>query len=185
MSRVALPASASGFASEVVAAVRPWRRRILLFGLTWLLLVLAATGLGLAPVVPIFLVILAAGAAVTWFTLDHLSANNLTVWPLVDGQLGTGTRGNDFRVTSLATRLEAANSTGEGREALVRDLHVQLSAIIRERLYTKHGLVIEEEPRWSEGVMPPALWEFLVTLPPPDLYRPQMLDGVLRRIETW
>jgi len=62
---------------------------------------------------------------------------------------------------------------------------VQLQVIIRERLFAKHGIVAEEEPRWAERAMPPDLWEFLVTLPPADLYRPERLDPILRRIEQW
>lgn len=171
--------------ADVVAAARPWRRRIITLAIVWLVGVLGAQVLGLSPSVPIFFVVLASIFSVTWFVLDHTAANHLTVWPLVDGHLGAGTRGNDFRVTSLATRLEGANARSEGREALVRDLHLQLSTIIRERLFTKHGLIIEEEPRWSEGVMPTELWDFIVSLPPPDLYRPAKLDGILQRIETW
>ncbi|MEO6996505.1 MAG: hypothetical protein ABI112_00295 [Terracoccus sp.] len=170
---------------DVVAAARPWRRRLATFAIVWLVAVLGAQVLGLSPSVPIFFVVLASIFSVAWFVVDHTAANHLTVWPLVDGRLGSGSRGNDFRVTSLATRLEGANTRSEGREALVRDLHLQLSTIIRERLFAKHGLIIEEEPRWSEGVMPPELWDFIVTLPPPDLYRPAKLDGVLQRIEKW
>ena len=171
--------------AEAVAAARPWRRRIVTLALLWLVAVLGAQVIGLSPSVLIFFVVLAAIFSVTWFVLDHTAANHLTVWPLVDGHLGAGARGNDFKVTSLATRLEAANARSEGREALVRDLHQQLCTIIRERLFAKHGLVIEQEPRWSEGVMPPELWDFIVTLPPADLYRPATLDGILQRIETW
>lgn len=171
--------------TDLVAAARPWRRRLVTLAVVWLVAVLGSQAFGLAPSVPIFFVVIASIFSVAWFVLDHTAANHLTVWPLVDGQLGSGSRGNDFRVTSLATRLEAANARSEGREALVRDLHLQLSTIIRERLFAKHGLVIEEEPRWSEGVMPPELWDFIVTLPPPDLYRPAKLDGILQRIETW
>ena len=86
---------------------------------------------------------------------------------------------------SVATRLEGANAHPEGRAELVHHLHTRLSEIIRERLFTKHGIVIEEEPRWAEGVMPRELWDFLVSLPPPDLYRPERLDQILRRIEQW
>ena len=88
------------------------------------------------------------------------------------GLAGQG-RGNDFRVTNLAGRLEAANTRGEGRESVVHDLHLQLQILIRERLHAKHGIVAEEEPRWAQGVTPP------------DLYRPQRLDPILRRIEQW
>ena len=35
------------------------------------------------------------------------------------------------------------------------------------------------------GATPPELWDLLVGLPPPDLYRPQRLDPILRRIEQW
>ncbi|MDN5767688.1 MAG: hypothetical protein L0H96_18830 [Humibacillus sp.] len=171
--------------TDLLAATRPWRRRLASLAVVWLVVVVGSQVFGLSPSVPIFFVMIASIFSVAWFVLDHTAANHLTVWPLVDGHLGSGSRGNDFRVTSLATRLEAANARSEGREALVRDLHLQLSTIIRERLFAKHGLVIEEEPRWSEGVMPPELWDFIVTLPPPDLYRPAKLDGILQRIETW
>lgn len=166
-------------------ALVPWRRRFAWLFVTWLGVVLATTIVGLAPEALLLLVLLTTVFAVLWFALDHPAANHLTVWPLTDGHLGSGARGNDFRVTSLATRLTAANASREGREALVRDLHSQLCTIIRERLFAKHGLVIEEEPKWSQGVMPPDLWDFLVTLPPPDLYRPERLDGILTRIESW
>jgi hypothetical protein len=171
--------------AALVAAVRPWRGRLVRLVLTWVGVVLVTAALGLVPSTTHLLAVLVAGAVVTWYALDHLAAHHVTVWPLVDSTLERGNRGNDFRTTSLAVRLEAANSRGEGREALVRDLHVQLGTIIRERLWAKHQLVIEEEPRWSQGVMPPELWEFLVTLPPPDLYRPDKLDHILRRIEQW
>ncbi len=46
----------------------------------------------------------------------------------------------------------------------MHDLHVQLQVLIRERLYAKHGLVAEEEPRWAEAVTPPELWQLLVGL---------------------
>ena len=67
----------------------------------------------------------------------------------------------------------------------MHDLHVQLQDLVRERLYVRHGLVVEDEPRWSEGVTPPELWQLLVALPPSDLYRPATLDPILRRIEQW
>jgi hypothetical protein len=169
----------------LVSGLAPWRHRLLVLGGTWAAIALAATLLGLRPDVPQLLAILLVGATILWYVADHGAAHHVTTWPLTDGSLGTGTRGNDFRATSLATRIEAANARAEGREALVRDLHIQLSTIIRERLWAKHGLVIEEEPKWSQGVMPPELWEFLVTLPPADLYRPDQLDHILRRIEQW
>ncbi len=167
------------------AALDPWRRRLVLLLVTWVVASVVLAALGLRPDVPHLLSILLAGAALAWYALDHSGAHHRTVWPLVDGMVGGGTRGNDFRATSLAARIEAANARREGRETLVKDLHSQLSTIIRERLWAKHGLVIEEEPRWSEGVMPAELWTFLVTLPPPDLYRPERLDEVLSRIEHW
>ncbi|EWT00472.1 hypothetical protein N865_15610 [Intrasporangium oryzae NRRL B-24470] len=169
----------------VAAALGPWRHRLLWLGGLWVAIAVGAAVLGLRPDAPHLLAILLALAAILWYASDHTATHHVTVWPLTDGTLGSGTRGNDFRATSLAARIEAANSRGEGRETLVHDLHVQLSTIIRERLWTKHALVIEEEPKWSQGVMPPELWEFLVTLPPPDLYRPDKLDPILRRIEQW
>ena len=54
-------------------------------------------------------------------------------------------------MTNLAGRLEAADTRGEGREAVVRDVHLQLQVLIRERLYAKHGIIAEEEPKWAAG----------------------------------
>jgi hypothetical protein len=141
--------------------------------------------LGLAPDVPVILAILVAAALLLWHVVDHTAPQHLTTWPLVDGDLRGQGRGNDFRVTNLAGRLEAANTRGEGRESVVHDLHLQLQVLIRERLHAKHGIIAEEEPRWAQGVTPPDLWDLLVGLPPPDLYRPQRLDPILRRIEQW
>ena len=163
----------------------PWRRRIVAVLLTWLGFVAATALLGLTPDVPRLLALLVAGFVIAWHTIDHVGSLGRTVWPLVDGDLGSGGRGNDFRVTNLAARLEAADAHGEGREALVHDLHVQLQDLIRERLFVRHGLVVEDEPRWSEGVTPPELWQLLVALPPSDLYRPARLDPILRRNEQW
>ena len=175
------PAGGAGLAAALV----PWRRRILWLLLTWVVLVGIATVLGLVPHVPILLAATVAAFVLGWHVIDHATAQHVTVWPLVDSELGASGRGNDFRVANLAGRLEAANIRGEGRQALVHDLHVQLQVLVRERLYAKHGLVVEEEPRWSEAVTPPELWQLLVTLPPPDLYRPDKLDPLLRRIEQW
>ncbi len=169
----------------MIATLAPWRRRLVVLLVTWVVSSVVLAALGLEPDVPHLLAVFLAGAALAWYALDHVGSNHRTVWPLVDGLVGGGARGNDFRATSLAARIEAANARREGREALVKDLHGQLSTIIRERLWAKHGLVIEEEPRWSEGVMPAELWTFLVTLPPSDLYRPARLDEVLTRIEQW
>ena len=182
--RHAAPARTTATAG-LSATLAPWRRRIAILLLTWLVLVVLTALLGLLPDVPLLLAAVVAAFVLGWHLVDHVAAQHITVWPLVDGELGTGTRGNDFRVANLARRLEAANTRGEGRESLVHDLHVQLQVIVRERLYAKHGIVAEEEPRWAEGVTPPELWEMLVALPPPDLYRPDKLDPLLRRIEQW
>jgi len=163
----------------------PWRRRIVAVLLTWLGFVAATALLGLTPDAPRLLTLLVAGFVIAWHVIDHVGSLGRTVWPLVDGDLGSGGRGNDFRVTNLAARLEAADAHGEGREALVHDLHVLLQDLVRERLFVRHGLVVEDEPRWSEGVTPPELWQLLVALPPSDLYRPARLDPILRRIEQW
>lgn len=167
------------------AALRPWRRRFVWLLVTWAGLSLLTAALGLEPDVPVLLAILLAVAMLLWHVLDHTASQHLTVWPLVDGDLGGPGRGNDFRVTNLAGRLEAADTRREGRESVVHDLHVQLQVLIRERLFTKHGIVVEEEPKWAQSVVPPELWDLLVGLPPPDLYRPQVLDPILRRIEQW
>jgi len=170
---------------ELVAALRPWRRRIVWLLLTWVALSALTAALGLAPDVPVLLAIVVAVAMLAWHLLDHTEPHELTLWPLVDGGFGGHSRGNDFRVTNLAARLEAADRRKEGRESVVHDVHLQLQVLIRERLYAKHGIVAEEEPRWAQGVTPPELWDLLVGLPPPDLYRPQRLDPILRRIEQW
>jgi len=169
----------------LAVALRPWRRRLIGLFLTWVALAALTAGLGLAPDVPVLLAILLAVALLVWHLIDHTAPQHLTVWPLVDGDLGGHSRGNDFRVTNLAGRLEAANTRREGRESVVHDLHLQLQVLIRERLYARHGIVAEEEPKWAQGVTPPELWDLLVGLPPPDLYRPQRLDPILRRIEQW
>ena len=166
-------------------AFLPWRRRVVGLALTWAGASLFMAALGLAPDVPVILAILVAGALLLWHAVDHTAPQHLTTWPLVDGDIGGQGRGNDFRVTNLAGRLEAANTRGEGRESVVHDLHIQLQVLIRERLHARHGIVAEEEPRWAQGVTPPELWDLLVGLPPPDLYRPQRLDPILRRIEQW
>jgi hypothetical protein len=166
-------------------ALRPWRRRLVGLLLAWAGLALMTAALGLRPDVPGMLAILLAIALLVWHALDHTAPQHVTVWPLVDSALGSQSRGNDFRVANLAGRLEAADTRGEAREAVVRDVHLQLQVLIRERLFAKHGIIAEEEPRWAQSVTPPDLWDLLVGLPPPDLYRPQRLDPILRRIEQW
>jgi hypothetical protein len=171
--------------SDAAARLKPWKRRIVGLLAAWVVIAGVTVAFGTAPNVPVLLAVLVALAALLWHVVDHAEAHHLTVWPLVDGEITGQGRGNDFRVTNLAGRLTAANVSKEGREALVRDLHVQLQVLIRERLYAKHGLVAEEEPRWAEAVTPPELWQLLVGLPPPDLYRPDRLDPLLTRIEKW
>ncbi|WP_343989155.1 hypothetical protein [Terrabacter terrae] len=167
------------------ATLRPWRRRLVGLVLTWVGLSVLTAALGLAPDVPVLLAILLAVALLLWHVIDHTAPQHLTLWPLVDGDFSGHSRGNDFRVTNLAGRLEAADTRREGRESIVHDLHLQLQVLVRERLFTKYGIVAEEEPRWAQSVTPPELWDLLVGLPPPDLYRPQVLDPILRRIEQW
>ncbi|GAA6527189.1 hypothetical protein [Intrasporangium sp. DVR] len=169
----------------LLRVLRPWRRRFIGIALTWSVIALFTALIGLRPDVPRLAVVLVAAAAVVWYAVDHSASQQLAVWPLTDSDLTGGNRGNDSQVTNLAARLEAANGHREGRAELVHHLHTRLSEIIRERLYSKHGIVIEEEPKWAQGVMPPDLWDFLVTLPPTDLYRPDRLDQILRRIEQW
>ncbi|MER7073984.1 hypothetical protein [Terrabacter sp. NPDC000476] len=174
-----------GRLAAAAALLRPWRRRLVWLLLTWVALSLLTAGLGLRPDVPVLLAILVSVAGLVWHLVDHTAPQHLTTWPLVDGDPAGRARGSDFRVTNLAGRIEAANTRGEGREALVHDLHVQLQVLVRERLYARHGIVAEEEPRWAQGVTPPELWDLLVGLPPPDLYTPRRLDPILRRIEQW
>lgn len=165
--------------------LRAWRRRILALIGTWVALVLMTAALGLRPSILHFAVILLAGAMIVWYAVDHGAANQLRRWPLTDIVGPMPRRGGDYRVTSLAGRLLAADLRGEGRPELTRQLHGHLSMIIRERLFAKHGITIEEEPRWAEGVMPPELWDFVTGLPDPALYSPTHLDQILRRIEQW
>lgn len=169
----------------MAAELRPWRRRLFGLLLTWVALSALTAALGLEPDVPVLLAILVSAALLVWHLVDHTAPQHVTVWPLVDAEFGSHSRGNDFRVANLAGRLEAADLRREGRETAVQEVHRQLQVLIRERLYAKHGIVAEEEPRWAEGATPPELWELLVGLPPPDLYRPQRLDPILRRIEQW
>lgn len=169
----------------VVRALAPFRRRITALVVIWVGASVAAGLFGVSASVPLIAALLLALAATGWFAVDHYGSNHLTMWPLTDGLVTGSERGNDFRVTNLANRLEHAQKRGEGRPELVKDLHSMLSLVIRERLNTKHGFTIEDEPRLAEGVIPTELWDFLVSLPPPDLYRPERLDPILRRIEQW
>ena len=169
---------------EAFERLRPWRRRLLqLFG-TWFAVLVGAALLGLQPDAAQIGLILLAGAVVVWYATDHATARPRTLWPLTD-PVERSQRGADFGVASLASRLQAADLRGEERPAVTRHLHDQLGVIIRERLHAKHGITIEEEPRWAEGVMPRELWDFVTGLPQPDLYSPASLDQVLRRLEQW
>jgi hypothetical protein len=169
----------------LVETVRPWGRRAVQLLAVWLGLVVMTAVLGLTPSVVQLGGILAAGAALLWYLMDHTVPNHMSTWPLTDVTELTTHLGGDFRVTQLAQRLEAADLHREGRAELTKRLHHQLSAIIDERLFAKHGITIEEEPRWAEGVMPPELWDFATGLPDPALYSPANLDEILRRIEQW
>lgn len=164
---------------------RTWRRRIAWAGGVWLILVVFGAFLGQDASVPQLAALIIAVAMITWYLMDHVASNAVTHWPIGDLYRFRMERGQDFRVTNLASRLEGANERGEGRESLTEDLHAQLTTIIRERLHAKYGLVLEEEPKWSEGVMPRELWDFIMHLPHPGLYRPAELNAVLERIEKW
>ncbi|WP_347351271.1 hypothetical protein [Intrasporangium sp.] len=164
---------------------RAWRRRAASTVAVWLGLVVLAALLGQRASVAQLAAVVLAVAMLLWYLMDHAASNALTHWPVSDLYRFHAHRGQDFRVTNLATRLRAANERGEGRESLVVDLHALLGTVIRERLHAKHGLVVEEEPKWSRGVMPPELWAFLTQPPDPDLYRPDRLRAVVERIERW
>lgn len=168
---------------SLAGALHPWRRRLLGIVIAWGVIALFTGLIGLRPDVPRLAVALVASAAILWYAIDHFGSHRLVVWPLTDSELSTGNRGNDYQVTNLAARLEGANARPEGRPELVHHLHTRLSEIIRERLHAKHGLAVDEEA--ARDVMPAELWEFLETQPPPDLYRPDRLDQILRRIEQW
>ena len=131
------------------------------------------------------LAIIVATALLLWHLVDHTAPQHLTVWPLVDGDLASHSRGNDFRVTNLAARLEAADTRREGRESVVHDLHLQLQVLIRERLYAKHGIVAEEEPGGPRGPRRPSCGTCSSGSRPPTSTVPQRLDPILRRIEQW
>lgn len=170
---------------QLVGRLGPWRRRVGGLLITWLVLVIGAGVLGLAPSVPHVAAILLAGAMLAWFVVDHTAALSITIWPLTDiGDLGAP-RGGDFRAANLAGRLAAANGSGQGRAELAVDLHAQLTAIIDQRLDAKHGIAMETEPKWARGVMPPELWDFVSSPPDPQLPSPDVLDQILRRIEQW
>ena len=169
---------------QLVAVARPWRRRLLQLVGIWLGVVVMALVLDLRPDVAQLGAILLAAAMAVWYLLDHTDANRFAAWPLTDSER-TDRRGGDYRASNLAARLEAADLRAEGRPDLTRQLHVQLSTIILERLFAKHGITIEEEPRWAQGVMPPELWDLVTGLPDPALYSPARLDQILRRIEQW
>jgi hypothetical protein len=169
---------------SALLALRPWRGRIGWVVAIWLVVVGFGAFLGYQPNVPQLAALLVAAAVLAWYLLDHLGTT-VTHWPASDLYRSRARRGQDFRVTNLAGRLDAAHTRREAREGLVEDLHQQLSTIVRERLHAKHGLVIEDEPDWSRGVMPPELWSLVTDPPDPDLWRPGLLDHILRRIEQW
>ncbi|MDN5798381.1 MAG: hypothetical protein L0H79_21900 [Intrasporangium sp.] len=164
---------------------RPWHRRIAWTAGVWLALIVLGALLGQHASVLQLAVLIVAVAMLIWYLMDHVGSNAVTHWPVSDLYRFRSHRGEDFRVTNLASRLRGASERGEGRESLVEDLHDQLTTIIRERLYAMHGIVIEEEPRWSQGVMPAELWDFVTHPPDPELYRPGRLEAVLGRIERW
>lgn len=170
---------------QVFGALCPWRGRIGWVLAGWLVVVGFGAFLGHRPQVPQLAALFVAVAVLVWYLLDHVGSPTAAHWPASDLYRSRARRGQDFRVSNLTTRLEAARTRHEGREGLVADLHQQLSAIIRERLHAKHGLVIEEEPEWSRGVMPPELWDFVAEPANPDLWRASTLDPILRRIEQW
>lgn len=170
---------------DVLRATRAWHRRVATATGLWLLLVGFGAFLGQDASVPQLAALIAAMAMLLWYLVDHAGSNAVTHWPVSDLYRFSSQRGQDFRVRNLASRLEAATERGEGRESLVEDLHGQLTAIVEERLHAKHGLVLAEEPKWAQGVMPPELWDLITHLPDPDLYRPERLDAVLERIERW
>lgn len=170
---------------SLLEGLRPWRHRLLWLAVAWLLLLIFAALLGLAASAAHLAVLLAAGALLLWYAVDHAAAGAVTAWPLTDVPELGGARGGDFRTANLAARLEEAAVRGLGREDLARDLHVQLAAIVAERLDAKHGITIEAEPKWAKGVMPPELWDLVTQPPPRDLADPTRLDQTLRRIEQW
>jgi hypothetical protein len=169
----------------LVATGGPWVRRVLRLLAVWLGLLVLTAAVGLSPSVGQLGAILIAGAAVAWYLLDHTAANHVSVWPLTDPNERTGQRGGDFRTTQLAARLRDADVHADGRAELTRRLHHQLSTIIEERLFAKHGITMEDEPRWAQGVMPAELWSFVNGPPDPALHSPDRLDQILRRIEQW
>jgi hypothetical protein len=177
--------SALGGIRNLLGTTRPWHRRIAGAAGVWLAFVAFGALVGQEASVPQLAALVLTLAMLVWYLGDHAASNAVTHWPASDLYQARSHRGQDFRVTNLASRLEGATERGEGRESLVEDLHAQLTTIIRERLYAKHGLVPEEEPRWSQGVMPPELWEFMMHVPDADLYRPAKLNAVLERIEKW
>lgn len=170
---------------DLLRTTRPWHRRIAWVVGVWLALVGFGAVLDQDASVPQLAVVIVALAMLVWYLVDHAASNALTHWPVSDLYRSRSHRGQDFRVTRLASRLRAANERGEGLDSLVDDLHAQLTTIIRERLHAKHGLVLEDEPKWSQGVMPPELWHFIMSVPDADLYRPDKLTAVLERIEKW
>lgn len=162
-----------------------WKHRVLVLVIAWIGFAILLTLLDLrANALPLAMGVVAA-LALAWFLMDHFAANAVTHWPLNDLYRAGGERGNDHSVMSLAARLDAANTRREGRESLVNDLHWQLSSAIEAKLHSKYGFTIDEEPVLSQGIIPPALWRFMHEPANPQLYRPEILDETLQRIEKW
>ena len=163
---------------------RAWRRRLLRLLLLWVAVLVFTALLGTASG-PRLAVILLAAASILWYLLDHGAANRLGGWQLVDEPASRRGRGDDFRTTHLAERLAAAQRDDRVRAELRHDLHAVLATIVHERLWTRHGITVEEEPAWARSLMPPELWQLVTGPAPARLDDPDDLDRILRRIEQW
>ena len=165
--------------------LRPWRRRLVGLLLTWVVLSALTAALGLAPDVPVLLAILvAARPAGLARHRPHRAASTSRC-----GRSSTATSRATREATTSASRTSPLGSRPPTpAERGARASCTTCTCSCRCSSANASTPSTASSPRrspWAQGVTPPELWDLLVGLPPPDLYRPQRLDPILRRIEQW
>lgn len=163
-----------------------WRRR-LIGGLTaYVVLLLALGALGLEPSPGLFAAFLVAAVSVLAFFADRRGDSQPELWPTPSASTPGLGRGADHKATALARRLASIAEAPQGTRAnLARDLHVQLSVVVADRVLRRHGRDVLTDPAAAREVLPPDLAELV--LGPPDERRltdPATLSHLLDRIES-
>jgi hypothetical protein len=88
--------------------------------------------------------------------------------------------GSDLRLQRLTDRLRSSLH----RDTAARELHVELSAIVDERLARRHGVDRLTQPERAAEILGPELATYLATAPPTGRsVQLRRLSTVLTRIE--